>query len=148
MLQHNPQRHATGAAESHDLQGAFGRYLERLLQKNVLAGLRGAPDQIEMRVGRRQDEDGVDAAVRQNRIEAIGERKIEPLGKGPAPFRAWAECLGDLHPVLEIQKALGMGADRHAEADECDATLRHSLPPLDAPTGKGWAARATGPARR
>ncbi len=55
VLKHDAERHARGAAQAHELQASLDRNLQRFLKQDVLAGFRGAANEIEMRIRRRQD---------------------------------------------------------------------------------------------
>ena len=81
MLQHHAERDAGLARSFHQLDGALGRNLERLFQKDVLARRRAFAHQIEMRVRRREDFDAIDRLVGEDCVEAAGERKRELLGE-------------------------------------------------------------------
>jgi hypothetical protein len=125
MLQDDTQRHAGGATEFHQLNRPLGADLQRLLQEDVLAGHGGLPDQVEMRVGRGQDQHGANALVGKHDIQAVGQRKRESLSEAPAPSLARAEGMGDLDQIAEIQKRSGVRCHRHAESDNCDPGAGH-----------------------
>ena len=91
----------------------------------MLAGLRTAPHQIEMRARRRQDLDAIDTFVGKDDIEAIGEPKWKIRRECLAARFARAERVRDLDAVVEVDQALRMRLDRHAEADDRDPTLGH-----------------------
>ena len=125
MLQHHAERDAGLARGFDKLDGALGRNLERLFQKDVLARRRALAHQIEMRVRRRENLDAIDRLVGEDRVEAAGERKREILGECFAPRLARRERMHDLDAVLQVDEALGMRRHRHAEPDDGDAVLGH-----------------------
>ena len=125
VLQHDAERDARGSARIDQVDRARGRDLQRLFEQNVLAGCRRAPDEVEVRIRRREDGDAVDAAVRQDAVEVIAQRKREPLPERRAPRLARAVGRRDLDAVGEVEQAFGMRRHRHAEADQRQAMSRH-----------------------
>jgi hypothetical protein len=91
----------------------------------MLAGLGGLPDEIEMGVRRREDQDRVDAPVRQQHVEIAREREGKAIGEGAsAPF-ARAKGVGDLNAIPQVEQALRMRRHCHAEADDAEPVARH-----------------------
>lgn len=60
--------------------------LERFLEQDVLACLRAALDELEMRVRRREDQDRIDRAVVDDGLQLLRQRKVEILREPVAPF--------------------------------------------------------------
>jgi hypothetical protein len=102
-----------------------------------------------MRVRRRKDHHLVDRGIARDPLQVAGRRKVEALGKGPAPRLAPAERMGDVDPILEVEQAPGVGGHGHAEADHGDAVSAHgdgvspygpeaALTTVGAPAPAGW----------
>src|SRR5207253_437071 len=79
VLKDDPEEDPGAPASLDQLDGARRRDLDRLFEKDVLPGLGEAPGDLEMGVGRRQDEDRVDRAVGGDGVE------IARYGEGKSP---------------------------------------------------------------
>jgi hypothetical protein len=62
-----------------------GRDLERLFEEHVPAGGGAALDELEVRIGRREDQHRIDRAILEDGLEPLAERKAKASGKGRAP---------------------------------------------------------------
>src|SRR5437763_1187543 len=125
MLQHHAERHA-GFAGSLDQRGcALGCDLKWLLQQDMLAGRGAFAHEVEMRVRRREDLNAVDRFVSEDRLKVARERQREFPHECLAPCCARTERVSNLHPVFQIDQALGVRRYRHAKPDDGDAVLRH-----------------------
>jgi hypothetical protein len=113
----------------NQLLSARGGDLERLLEQDVLARLCAALDQLEVRVRRREDQHRVDRAIVEDDFEPVGEREFsemrEALGELGAALGTRAVGIRDCHARLEIDQALGVRRDGHAEADYCNVDGAH-----------------------
>jgi hypothetical protein len=115
VLQHHAELHVP--AGLHELFGARGGNLERLLEQDMLARGGAARDKLQMRVRRREEEHGIDGAVLQDRVELVALREGEALGEASSSFLRRTIGIGDLHAMLEIEQALRMRGHRHAKPD-------------------------------
>jgi hypothetical protein len=123
VLQHDAEPHAGHTGRSHQRFGARGGDLDRLFQQDVLAGGGAAARDIEMGIGRRQDQHGLDRAIVQDGLELLGERKIEVFAESFPPRRRRTVGVDDLDPIRQIAERPGMRGDGHAETDQGDALL-------------------------
>ena len=128
VLKHDPQRDPGGAARGDQFPCAGRGDLDRLLQQHVLSGRCTAAGNVEMRVGRRQDENGLHRSVVENPVQAVAQRKGKALAELGSPALARAEGMDDLDLVGEVEEAARMRRHRHAETDERDTRLRHVRP--------------------
>jgi hypothetical protein len=129
VLQHDAERHPGDPASGDQLLRPRGGDLHRLLQQHMLARAGATSGDVEMGVGRRQHHYGVDRAIIEDALQAIGRREREACGEGFAPRRARAEGPGDLGAIGEVEQRLCMRRHRHAEAHQADASLRHGYGP-------------------
>ena len=67
------------------------------------------------------NEHRADRAVLEDGLEPVALREGKALCELAPSFGGRAERVGDLHAVLELEQALGMRSDRHAQADDADA---------------------------
>ncbi len=133
MLEHDPELHARGLRGLDQLRCPLGRALERLLQKDVLAGGGEAPDQLEVSVRRGQDHDRVDRGVARDLLQVVAKREVEALGerRRRASLRLKAEATSTRS--ARSSRLLACGRHRHAEADDRDASLVRHVPDCPAP---------------
>jgi hypothetical protein len=120
VLQYHAQLHVS--AGPHQLLGARGGNLERLLEQDVLAGRGAARHELQMRIRRREQENGIDRAVLQDGVELAALREGKALGEASSSFRRRTIGIRNLHAMLEIEQAAGMRGHRHAKPDQ-----RHAL---------------------
>jgi hypothetical protein len=82
VLQHDAEPNAGAFAGFDHRFGARRVGLERLLEQDVLAGCGEALDERQVRARRRQDQGRRDRAIAGERLQIVGERKIEPEFEG------------------------------------------------------------------
>jgi hypothetical protein len=85
--------------------------------------LPAAAREIEMGIGRRQDQHSLDRAIRQDGFEPLTEWKIEVAAEGFPPCRRRTVGVDDLDAVRQIAERPGVRGDGHAETDQGDALL-------------------------
>jgi hypothetical protein len=73
VLEDDAQRDVRGLAQIHDALGGGGGPLDRLFGQDVLAGSGQKPDQRLARVGRGQDEGGVETRMTEQRVQIVGD---------------------------------------------------------------------------
>ena len=93
MLQHHGQQHLVLLAHGHQCFGPGQRHLNGFFKQHMLAGAGGALHQVQVGVGRRQDEHGLQQRVfeqvfvagrdfgarrQRGRAEAIGLAHMQP----------------------------------------------------------------------
>ncbi len=94
----------------------------------MLAGGGGLGDELGVRPRRGKDEHRVDRLVAEYRGERIDHRKAPGFRRLLAPLARGRERRRHLDAVRQVREAQRMGLQRHAEADDADAVLRHFSP--------------------
>jgi hypothetical protein len=127
MLQHNTELDGRAPAQVHEFGGTLRRNLNWLLQQNVFARGSGLAHEVKVRVGRCEDENGVDRPIGQDGLEPVTRGKREASGKFRATLFARTERSRDLQTIAQVEHALGMRGRRHAESDDSQSMPHHCL---------------------
>ncbi len=120
MLQDNTKLHARLFGHGDQMLRTFEADLQRLFQEDMFAGFRGAPHEIEMGVGRREQQNRLDRRVSENRFDAIDNGKAVSLRKSQPSLGAWTESSRDFDAIHQFLKALRVRCRCHAQPDDTD----------------------------
>src|SRR4051812_30456283 len=111
----------------------------------MLAGRGTSLGDLEVRVGRSEDQHGADRAVLKNGLETLAKRKLELRGESLATRGARAEGVGDFGAVLQVEQAFSVRRDGHAEADDSHPNSHRA--PRDCRPGSSCALSRRAPSR-
>ena len=121
VLQHHRRRHARALDDKDQPLAALGGDLERLFQQDVLAGGAGALHQLEMAGRWRENGDGINGGIGEDRIEIATHLQAGGRRKGFTPRGTRRERSRHLRPAGQVFQALDMRPSGQAEPDQGDA---------------------------
>ena len=125
VLQHDAELYAAALGHIHEFLGPFEADLQRLFQQDMFAGFRSSPDEIEMGVGRREQQHRADRRVGKDRFGAVADGEAVSFGKSLPALGARAEGSRDLDAVAQLLQAFRMRRGRHAKPDDADPGFLH-----------------------
>lgn len=109
------------AAYGNNCCGARETDVERLFKNDVLAGAGCRGDELEMRIGRCQDEDEPDRAILKDSIGVVDYGDTVPLGKGGAPCGRRTVGGDNLNAIAQGAQRLRVWFGGHTQPDDADA---------------------------
>ncbi|RAI00828.1 TRAP transporter substrate-binding protein DctP [Acuticoccus sediminis] len=145
MLQDDAQRAPALRRVGHQRLGACQRAVERLLDEEVLAGVERDLPQREVRVGRRQEEDGVGVRMGQRGVDVGVGGNAGGGGKRCRAVRCAGGGLNDFNAMGKISQSAGMGCDGHAQTNHAESKHRSLISFLARPSKSDGVSHQTAP---